>query len=441
MPASYSLRDWNDAERSFRVVASTSTPIKRTEPDPDKPGQTRDFWEALEGWDLERFKKNPLFIESHDTCSLDAALGLCSDFVQPEDGSLELKVTLGPASANPRIGQIEQRIKSGLIRGVSVGWDPGTRTDETRGDKTVRVYRNNILNEVSLCLIPADEDALVPSDKPDEETQRRERVSHAGRLLAAARVVRTDAGDEERYDFFGGIGRFERTPVGGIRVKARLTRTGVLEYKRPDGTIRRELRLPEEVFKADSVATLNGAPVTDLSHHRSLIDVANWKDAALGHADNVRQDGDYIVADLHVNDPEAVALIENGQLHDISCGYRCRMDATPGVWNGTPYDAIQRDIRYNHVAVLPRGRGRAGTDVSLRLDSKSAECVERQEHRVRVSGPHQPPRNHARDRRKDVGDREDRPRHPLRQGRGEDPRLREAERGRQEERGRRQARS
>jgi HK97 family phage prohead protease len=372
--ASYSLRDWNDVDRSFRVVASTSKPLKRSEWDPKTEKQV-EFYEALEGWNFDRFKRNPLFLESHCTNNLDAALGTCSDIKETEDGGLELKVTLGPANANPRIGQLEQRIKSGLARGVSVGWDYGDRTDEQRGGKTVRVYRNNLLSEVSLCLIPADEDALVEADDGTEETRKKERVSNAGRLLARARATRTDA-DEDRFDFVSAIGKFTRTQVGGIRVPARLTRTGVLEYKRPDGTIRRELRLPSEVFNSDSLATLTGATVTDLDHHRGLLDVSNWKDATLGHAEEIRKDGDFVSADLVINDARAIAAIENGQLRDISCGYRCKLRHEPGVYNGERYDCIQFDIRYNHVAVLPRGRGRAGTDVSLRLDSKQAECVE-----------------------------------------------------------------
>jgi HK97 family phage prohead protease len=372
--ASYRITNWNDADRSFRVVASTSKPLKRSEWDPKTEKQV-DFYEALEGWDLSRFEKNPLLLDTHNTYSLDAALGTCSELKQTEDGGLELKATLGPASANPRIAEIERRIKAGLIRGVSVGWDYGQRSDEKRGGREVRVFRNNKLSEVSLCLIPADEDALVEADDGTEETREKERVSNAGRLLALARATRTDA-DEDRFDFLGSVGKFQRTHVGGIRVPARLTRIGVLEYRKPDGTIRRELRLPEEVFNSDSLATLNGAPVTDLAHHRGLLDVANWREATLGTAIEIRKDGNFVAADLLINEPGAIAEVENGRLHDISCGYRCRLEQTPGVWNGERYDAIQRDIRYNHVAVLPRGRGRAGADVSLRLDTKAAECVE-----------------------------------------------------------------
>jgi hypothetical protein len=48
---------------------------------------------------------------------------------------------------------------------------------------------------------------------------------------------------------------------------------------------------------------------------------------------------------------------------DLSCGYRCRYDWTPGVFKGQPYDCVQRDIRFNHLALVPTGR--MGDDVSV----------------------------------------------------------------------------
>jgi hypothetical protein len=62
-----------------------------------------------------------------------------------------------------------------------------------------------------------------------------------------------------RFDFNGSSGEFKRTPQGFLRVNARLTRAGVFKYDSG-----REYRSAEEVFRADSMASLQGAPVTDL---------------------------------------------------------------------------------------------------------------------------------------------------------------------------------
>jgi hypothetical protein len=54
----------------------------------------------------------------------------------------------------------------------------------------------------------------------------------------------------------------------------------------------------------------------------------------------------------------------------VSLGYETDLDMTPGTApDGTRYDAIQRRVRANHVALGPSGWGRAGSAVALRLDS------------------------------------------------------------------------
>lgn len=56
------------------------------------------------------------------------------------------------------------------------------------------------------------------------------------------------------------------------------------------------------------------------------------------------------------------ALIEAGK-RELSAGYRCIYDMTAGVWNGQSYDAVQRKIRGNHLALVKEGR--MGPDVAV----------------------------------------------------------------------------
>ena len=175
----------------------------------------------------------------------------------------------------------------------------------------------------------------------------------------------------ERFDF-GRLGKVERTPQGGVRVPANLTRTGVFTYRLADGTHRRELRLPEDVFHEDSLATLAGAPVTDL-HPPGMVRPDNWRTLAVGHVgENVKPDGRFVSAKLAIQDAAEIEAVDRGERSELSCGYSCRTEETPGEWNGEKYDAIQRGIRYNHVALGPSGWGRAGNEVALRLDSRDA---------------------------------------------------------------------
>lgn len=55
-------------------------------------------------------------------------------------------------------------------------------------------------------------------------------------------------------------------------------------------------------------------------------------------------------------------LIQAGK-RELSAGYRCIYDMTSGVWNGQSYDAVQRKIRGNHLALVTEGR--MGPDVAV----------------------------------------------------------------------------
>lgn len=151
---------------------------------------------------------------------------------------------------------------------------------------------------------------------------------------------------------------------------AAITKCGVLPYRDASGNEWREWRPPEEVFAEDSLASLRGAPVTDL-HPATLVTPSTWRDVTVGHVgDDVARDGIYVAASVLVQDASEIARIEAGERKEVSAGYACQVEDTPGVTpEGEPYDRVQRRIRYNHAALGPSGWGRAGADVSLRIDS------------------------------------------------------------------------
>lgn len=175
---------------------------------------------------------------------------------------------------------------------------------------------------------------------------------------------------------FGTVTGMKRTPQGGLRVDARLTKAGVLRYRDVNGNEWGELRPAEEVFRPDSLQTLADAPVT-VNHPPGLITAENWKQHSKGHvAETPTREEEYVAAPIVVQDAEAVAAIERGDLHDVSAGYTCDIDPTPGVFEGVPYQQVQRNVRYNHAALLPEGAGRAGADVCLRLDGSGVQLRE-----------------------------------------------------------------
>ena len=180
-----------------------------------------------------------------------------------------------------------------------------------------------------------------------------------------------------RYDR-GMLSKSHKTDEGYLFFEGRATRAGVFLYRNQDGTIRRELRPPEEVGRQDSLASLARKPVTDL-HPDDFVTAENADELAVGIVDpEVVWEADfadgYVKVRGTVQRSSAVDSIDRGRV-ELSCGYTARIDFTPGVWTDAQgveheYDSVQRDIEYNHLALVDRGR--AGSLARLRADADDA---------------------------------------------------------------------
>ena len=63
----------------------------------------------------------------------------------------------------------------------------------------------------------------------------------------------------------------------------------------------------------------------------------------------------YLKGNIKVFSDRLAELIETG-MKELSLGYKCQYDFTPGTFNGEHFDAIQRKIRGNHLATVEEGR-------------------------------------------------------------------------------------
>ena len=154
----------------------------------------------------------------------------------------------------------------------------------------------------------------------------------------------------------------EVTKEGFIRDKPVVTRAGIFTYRTADGKTKREFRSADEVFQTDSLTSLSGVPVTD--GHRGLISNNNATGivgAVLTPGERVDND---VAAEIIIHDANKL-----GKKRELSLGYTCDINETPGEYNGQRYDCEQKNIRYNHLAVVSKGR--AG-NARLRLDSDDA---------------------------------------------------------------------
>jgi hypothetical protein len=157
------------------------------------------------------------------------------------------------------------------------------------------------------------------------------------------------------------IGGTRRTKDGYLVADVRAARTGIQQYAgvevgRPDLQTVSVYRPAEEVFKQDSLASYAFKPVT-VDHPRDGVSAETWKQLAVGNVGgDVVRDGGFVRVPLVVMDAAAIDHIENGK-RELSMGYECRLEFVDGVTpDGQAYQAVQRDIRINHAAIVERGR-------------------------------------------------------------------------------------
>lgn len=172
-----------------------------------------------------------------------------------------------------------------------------------------------------------------------------------------------------RYDKASPLSKPVRLPNGFVRAEGYLTRSGIFVYRDAQGKTVRELRPPQEVMHADSLASFGLMPVTN-EHPSELLTADNAKQYAVGSvSESVVPEGDKVRAVLMITDASAIEALDAGK-SELSCGYTADVVQEAGVWQGQPYDAVQRNIRGNHVALVDAGR--AGPACAIRMDAAGA---------------------------------------------------------------------
>jgi len=176
-----------------------------------------------------------------------------------------------------------------------------------------------------------------------------------------------------RYDS-GEMKKAMITPQGYLKADAFATRSGIFLYRKPDGSVQRELRPAAEVFHPDSLQSLAEVPVTN-DHPQMPLNVENTKLLAVGYTGSeIAKLGDFVKCGITIYDKATIEGVMQGSKKELSGGYTCDIEMTPGMYKGMQYDAIQTNIRYNHLAVVKDGR--AGHEASIKLDSQDAVMVE-----------------------------------------------------------------
>ena len=157
-----------------------------------------------------------------------------------------------------------------------------------------------------------------------------------------------------------------RTSEGYIKGTAIVTRTGIFKYVDNQGNIRLELRHPDDILDEDSLESLKQIPIT-VEHPTVLVDSSNVKQLGVGlTGETVKVDGENIKTTVTITAIEGVEAINSGK-EELSLGYTLDLEEEQGIYNGQPYTHRQKNIRYNHLAIVERGR--AGANARLNFDS------------------------------------------------------------------------
>lgn len=163
-----------------------------------------------------------------------------------------------------------------------------------------------------------------------------------------------------------------KTLADGYKVvRSKIARTGIQKYLGRElgdeaiangfksGDLVKVYRSPEEVFSEDAVNGWAAVPVT-VNHPAELVDSSNVEEYQVGNVRDkahVDREGGWLGLEYVVMADRAIAGLLDGSLSEVSGGYTAELDWTPGVTpDGQRFDVQQRNIRPNHLAMVPRGR-------------------------------------------------------------------------------------
>ena len=171
------------------------------------------------------------------------------------------------------------------------------------------------------------------------------------------------------------------TDDGFMRCKARVLMQSIMPYGRdeldevPEGFDgeRVNMYVPiDEIASEAALKSLEGMPIVAGDHTWMSPELV--ADYSMGNVSGTPIiDGNSLICDLLVTNPDAIEAIKSGKIGEISAAYRADTDFTPGEFNNEHFDCVQRALNFNHLAVIPSGHGRAGATVRILNKKKTSE--------------------------------------------------------------------
>lgn len=139
-----------DSDNSFHAIFSTASE--------DRHGDI-----VYQNWDLKSFKKNPVYLDSHNYDSIEHIIGRIENV--SKDVNLEGDIVF--ALSNPKGVLAYNLAKDGFLKTNSVGFIPKEFDDKGN------ILKSELL-EVSAVSVPANAEALYGKKEKEEEIEKKE---------------------------------------------------------------------------------------------------------------------------------------------------------------------------------------------------------------------------------------------------------------------------
>tara|TARA_R110001606_G_scaffold141321_2_gene280505 strand:- start:29780 stop:30847 length:1068 start_codon:yes stop_codon:yes gene_type:complete len=166
------------------------------------------------------------------------------------------------------------------------------------------------------------------------------------------------------------MNKLEKDYNGYVLVNKRpISKAGIFEYlgssigaEDPD-RIYKVYRPAEELSNKETIDSFKLVPLID-DHEMLGTDATPAEDKGIQGTtgEDIYFENDTLYGNLKVYSDVLNNLIDNGK-KDLSLGYKCKYKFEPGSFNGEVYDAIQTDLKGNHIALVDHGR--MGKEVSV----------------------------------------------------------------------------
>lgn len=158
--------------------------------------------------------------------------------------------------------------------------------------------------------------------------------------------------------------------------------TQELNIQTSDGTVHviNVNRYEEDVFHPETLKSMEGKTIT-IGHPKTddgqiqFVSAENVDDLEVGYILNVRREGDNLVGDIIINNQEAIDMIVNKDIKELSLGYDTIYE------RDGENELKQTQIVVNHLALVERGRAgnaRIVDEMNQEIKEKGVQPLEKQ---------------------------------------------------------------